>query len=588
MKLDKKKILKFCWHSGVIVGVWGTLATIFFVAYCSFDLPDLIPSLKPKDANIGVYYDNGVKLKTYGSYDTQITNYAEFPLHLVDALTATEDRKFFKHGGFDYFGITRAIFVNLFSGRIKQGGSTITQQLAKIILKNSKKTIKRKVQELLLAFQLEEKLTKEEILTLYLNKSYFGAGKWGIKSATDFYFEKKVAELNLEESAMLVGLLKAPTKYSPQNNPELSRQRTRQVLLNMEDAGFIDSDKYRATKTINKAVENSNYKADEYLYFSDWVRVQAKDYTDRTDIKIKTTLKQNMQNAIENTINEMKPEFQIAIVAINTEGKIIGMAGGNTYHKSEYNRAVYSDRQAGSAFKTFVYAAGFEYDESLSPDTYFVDEPVAVGSWFPENYNKKYYGTISLKESFAKSLNSVSVQVSEQVGVQKVAKMAKQMGITSKIDANDPTISLGTTQINPIELTSAYIPIINDGIPVIPYSIQQIKDATNGEVIYERKKSNLKKVLSHITTSYMRELLQEVVEDGTGKRAYIKGYDMGGKTGTSQNSNDAWFIGYIDDVVIGVWVGNDNNTSMGKMVGGNLPATIWKNVVLKWKKNGGD
>ncbi|MDR3290312.1 MAG: PBP1A family penicillin-binding protein [Rickettsiales bacterium] len=579
----KNKYAKLFLHSAIIMSIWGSITLICFVAYCSFDLPDVIPSLKPKEVNIGIFYNDGQKMRSYGSYEAQITNYAEFPLHLIDALIATEDRKFFKHGGFDYFGILRALTKNLLAWKIKEGGSTITQQLAKIILQNNKKTIKRKVQELILAFQLEKKLTKEEILTIYLNKSYFGAGKTGIKSAANFYFNKPIANLRLEESAMLVGLLKAPSKYSPQNNSELSAKRTKQVILNMEDAGFIKSKDYDLKYAIEKAVENSNETPDEYLYFSDWVRAQAKDYTNAEDIKIKTTLKQKMQSAIEDTIKETDIKTQIAVVAIDKSGAVVGMAGGNNYHKSEFNRAVYSSRQTGSAFKLFVFAAGIE-NEDYTPDSKFVDEPVAVGNWFPKNYNDKYYGKVSLKESFAKSLNSVAVQINEFTGLKKVAEMAKKMGIISSIDVDDPTTALGTTQVSLLELTSGYAVIVNDGRPVIPYSIDEIKDLIKNETIYKRKINDLKTILSEKTIDYMKEILQETIANGTGRRAYIKGYKIGGKTGTTQNSADAWFVGYIDDVVIGVWVGNDDNSSITGASGGGIPAGIWRGIVEKWKK----
>jgi penicillin-binding protein 1A len=563
---------------GLIVGVWCVIVLLLFTAYCSVDLPDVKPLIKTKDISIEVLYSNGKKLKEYGSYDSEITNYAEFPLHLVDALIATEDHKFFKHGGLDYFGILRAFLVNLKSGYSKQGGSTITQQLSKILLQNHKKTIKRKVQELLLSFQLEKYLTKEEILMTYLNKSYFGAGKYGIKSASRFYFSKPVTHLSLEESAMLVGLLKAPSKYSPQNNPELSKQRTKQVLLNMENMKLISAKDYNPTTVIDDASGDFNSKLNEELYFADWIRAQAHDYTDAPNITVRTTLTQKMQTAIENAIMEVKPKNQVAVVAIDKNGAIIGMAGGTNYHRSEFNRAVYGSRQAGSSFKLFVYLAGM-VEKNFTPNTTFKDEPVAVGSWFPENNDGKYYGNISMRDSFAKSLNSVSIQISEASKVQNVAKMAKRMGITSTIDRHDPTIALGTTEVNLIELTSSYAVIINGGQAVIPYSIAEIKNADDNNVIYERKTQGLNRILDEKVVENMREMLRSVVKEGTGKRAYISGVDMGGKTGTTQNNADAWFIGYIGDVVIGVWTGNDDNSSMGKNSGGGyLPAILWKAI----------
>ncbi|MDR2526953.1 MAG: transglycosylase domain-containing protein, partial [Rickettsiales bacterium] len=362
--------------------IWAVIGLVIFIFYCSVDLPDVLPMLESKSININILYSDNRLMKRYGDYSAEINNYAEFPLHLVDALIATEDRRFFKHHGFNYFSIIRALFVNLRAGYIKQGGSTITQQLAKFILRNNKKTIKRKIQELLLSFQLENKLTKEEILVLYFNKAYFGAGKYGIKSASQFYFGKSVADLNLEEGAMLVGLLKAPSRYTPQNNPELSAQRTKQVILNMKDAG-INIKLKENENVIDSATKNSTNKPDEYLYFSDWVRAQITDYASGADIIVKTTLDYKVQNAIEKAVADSKIKKQLAVIALGEDGDILGMAGGNNYHRSEFNRAVYGNRQSGSCFKLFVYLSGM-INKQYEPNTIFKDEPVAVGSWFPE------------------------------------------------------------------------------------------------------------------------------------------------------------------------------------------------------------
>lgn len=592
-----KKFIKFCFKWGFVLFIWCVITIAILLAYYSRDLPDITPQIKiDEDTNIQILYSNGEEIKSYGELSSDITNYAEFPLYLVDGLVATEDRKFFRHHGFDYIGIIRAFIVNLKSGYIKQGGSTITQQLAKMILRNSQKTLKRKIQELLLSVQLEKKLTKEEILTMYLNKAYFGAGKYGIQDAAKFYFDKEVSHLNLEESAMLIGLLKAPSKYSPKNNPFLSKQRTKQVITNMHNAGLLSDDQYKQYlntyfDSIIEATINSDEKLSEELYFADWIKSQIQDYTNEVNIEVNTTLNQYIQSAIENSIANFIIKYkdklknsQIAVIAMANDGAILGMTGGINYSKSEFNRAIYAYRQPGSAFKIFAFLAGIR-EKNFTPQTRFIDEPVAVGNWFPDNYGGKYYGEVSMKTAFAKSLNSVAIQISEYSKVRNVANLAKKMGIISPIDKDDPTIALGTTQVNLLELTSAYTVINNGGNAVIPYSITKIKNKDDNNIIYKRKTAGLSKILNSTEVNYMKEMMYEVVVNGTGKNAKIdslvdKGeYYIGGKTGTSQNYSDAWFVGYIEDMVIGVWIGNDDNTSMGRTTGGTLPSILWKNII---------
>jgi penicillin-binding protein 1A len=522
-------------------------------------------------------YSNNKLIKNYGNND-EIKNYAEFPFNLVNALISTEDRKFFSHNGFDYFGILRALFTNIRYGYIKQGGSTITQQLAKILLKNNKKTYTRKVQELLLSLQIEKRLTKEEIILLYLNKSYFGAGQYGIQQASTFYFQKRVTDLNLEECAMLIGLLKAPSRYTPQNSQELSAQRTKQVIINMYNAGFLEKTNYDSIGILETATGNLEKKLNLESYFSDWVNTQISDYTDNKNISVKTTLNEKIQLSIENTIKEIKPKNQVAIVVINKNGAVLGMTGGVDYNKSEFNRAIYGSRQAGSSFKLFVFLAGM-IQKGFTPKTIFIDEAVAIGKWFPENYNKKYYGEVTMKESFAKSLNSVSVQIGIKSKIKNVAKIAKKMGIISPIDDSDPTIMLGTTQVNLLELSSSYAVLVNYGNAVIPYSIEEIEN--DNKKIYSRKASEKYKILNEEILSNMQEMMRETMISGTGKNGYINGLNIGGKTGTTQNSADAWFVGYVGDIVIGVWIGNDDNSGIKGMSGSELPVKIWKEIVKK-------
>lgn len=598
-KIFNKKVFKFFIKWGFIFFIWMLICIMLFLIYYSKDLPNIdLDKETEKEINIEILYSNNEPIKLYGNANSDITNYAELPLYLVDGLIATEDRRFFKHHGFDSLGILRAIFVNFRYGYVKQGGSTITQQLSKMILKNSEKTIKRKVQELLLAIQLERKFSKEDIITMYFNKAYFGAGKYGIKDAAKFYFDKEVYSLDLEEAAMLVGLLKAPTKYSPQNNPILSKKRTKQIIKNMHELGFISDKEYneylkKYIFSIAEAVSNSDENFNEELYFSDYIKSQISDYTNETNLKIKTTLDLNIQKYIEgsiiNFVNENKDKLkdsQISVIVMSKDGAILGMTGGINYNKSSFNRSIYGYRQSGSAFKLFVFLSGIR-EKGFTPYTMFIDEPVAVGNWFPDNYAGKYYGKVDMKTAFAKSLNSVAIQISEYSGIKNVANLAKKMGIISNIDKNDPTIALGTSEINLLELVSAYVVVINDGYAVIPYSITEIINNDNNNIEYKRKSDKKSRILNDLEIEYIKEMMYETIISGTGKNAGInklinKGYCcIGGKTGTSQNYADAWFIGYANDVVVGVWIGNDNNTSMNKTTGGTLPTILWKSIVEK-------
>ena len=592
-----KKVLKFFLKWGFIFGVWFSIFIVILLMYYSKDLPDINPIINTNETSMELLYSNNNELYRYGNLNTNIENYAEFPLYLVDCLLATEDRKFFKHHGFDYFAILRAMFVNLRYGSIKQGGSTITQQLSKMILKNTKKTMKRKLQELILAFQLEKKLSKEEIITMYLNKAYFGAGKYGIKDASKFYFNKTVSQLDLEESAMLIGLLKAPSKYSPKNNPVLSKQRTKQIITNMYDAKLLSKEEYNNYlntyfDSIVDATTNSNIFLNQKMYFADWIKSQIKDYTTHENIEIQTTLNEYIQDILESNIANFVKQYsdklkdsQIAVVVMANDGAVLGMTGGIDYNKSEFNRALYAFRQPGSAFKLFVFLAGIR-EQNYNPDSLFIDEPIAVGNWFPDNYGEKYYGEVDMKTAFAKYLNSVAIQISEYSGIKNVAKMAKKMGISSYIDGGDPTIALGTPQVNLLELTSAFAVIANNGKGVIPYSITKIKDKDTNNIIYKRKTTGLPYILNEYEVDYMREMMHEVIRTGTGKNARIQSLInlgnccIGGKTGTSQNYSDAWFIGYANDIVIGVWIGKDNNKSMGRTTGGTLPSLLWRSIVV--------
>ena len=566
---------------------------MFVVFYYFKDLPNLA-EFEDKNNNhvVQINYSNGNKLKSFGQiYDSEIS-YDQLPQNLINAVIATEDRRFFHHKGVDLIGITRAFYVNYREGRVVQGGSTISQQLAKMMFLSSDRNFKRKIQEALLAIQLERKFSKEQILLFYLNRAYFGAGNYGVQKASKNYFNKDVKNLNLNESAILAGLLKAPSKFSPKNNKELAEERANIVLKNMIDAEFLDEN------YIVQIDEDANYDISQlqYFYFADYVYDQLSGYIDKDKLEedlviIEGTIDEELQGNLDNVLgkfitnnSEQIAKSQIAVIIMEKDGAIKAMSGGKDYQKSQFNRAIYSKRQAGSVFKTLVYLTAFEEGFSLN-DT-FTDKKINVGAWLPNNYNDKYFGEVTLKEAFAKSLNSVAVQLQKEVGGRKIAMwrffLFKYALISSKIDVNDPTIALGTSEVTLLEITTAYATILGDGAPVIPYSVNSVKDGS-GKVLFKRESSGFPQVVSPESIAQIKEAMAEVVKNGTGSAINRIGNNedknIYGKTGTSQNYRDAWFVGFDDKYVVGVWMGNDDNSPTQKITGGSLPAKLFGEII---------
>jgi penicillin-binding protein 1A len=578
------KFFKFILKWGFFLAIWVAVFAVLALFYYLKDLPSLSDLEKQNNQQVvQINYSNDERLTNRGQIYSSEVSYYELPQNLINAVVATEDRRFFRHHGVDFIGILRAFYVNHEAGRIIQGGSTITQQLAKMLFLKSDRNFKRKIQEVMLAIQLERNFTKEQILTFYFNRAYFGSGSYGVGNAAKHYFGKDVARLNLNEAALLAGVLKAPSKLSPKNNQDLAEDRANVVLKSMIEAGFLDE------KNLTELNQDASYKTDnsQRLYFADFVFDQfpefvEKKYEEQNLVKITSTLDEKMQQKTEDVIDQFIKknskkiaQAQIAVVVMAKDGAVLAMSGGNDYQKSQFNRAVLAKRQAGSAFKTFVYLAAFE--SGLKPNDIFEDKKINVGAWLPENYDNRYVGEVTLKQAFANSLNSIAIQLSRQVGGAKVASAARECGILSKIDKNDPTIALGTTEVSLLELTGAYATIAADGQPVIPYAIHEIKNSED-ELIYKRRSSGLPKIISEETAQNMKIILRQVVESGTGKNANIAN-DIYGKTGTSQDFRDAWFVGFNDDYVIGVWMGNDNNSATNKITGGSLPTALFANII---------
>lgn len=571
----------------IAIGFWGFTLVSIYLLYVFHDLPDInnLDELK-KERKVTILDHSGNVLGNFGDLYGHYIHYYEIPRNLRNAVIATEDRRFFEHFGVDVLGIIRAAYANFKAGHTVQGGSTITQQLAKIVFLSPKRTLKRKVQEALLALQLEYKYSKQQLLAIYLNRVYFGAGLYGIDAASKYYFGKNVTDLNLYESAIIAGLLKAPSRFSPTNNATLSGHRAYQVLLNMYEAGFINQKRLQSASKTPIAIETRMFGSIRRHYFTRWVFDQIPQYTDdnESDLIVKTTLhlkfqrvaEQVLQNKLK-TISSTRNVEQGAVVMLGREGNIIAMVGGKDFDVSPFNRATQAKRQPGSSFKLFVYITAME--AGYTPEDKIKDEELYFKDWNPGNYHKNYLGLITLEEAFKKSVNTVAIRLTQEVGVGNVINTARKLGLKEPIDYN-LSIALGTASVSLLELTAAYSTVANEGYYTPPYTIQYIKKAKRDEFLYMRPPVEPVKVISNRAVHYMDRLLAETVKSGTAKYARSK-FRIAGKTGTSQDWRDAWFLGYTSDVTIGVWLGNDDYTPTKRVSGGTFPTFIARDILRK-------
>lgn len=578
----------------IVLGLWGMLAASALVAWYAMDLPEITSSPKfERKTSITVKAADGSVITRYGELKSVTVSLDELPSEVIYAVMAIEDRRFYQHFGIDPVGIARAMVRNLLKGGVVQGGSTITQQLAKNLFLSHERTLRRKVQEVLLAVWLEHELTKDEILTAYLNRVYFGSGAYGIEAASKTYFNKSARNLNLRESAMLAGLLKAPTRYSPLNNPDLAKKRTDVVLSAMRSAGYITEKALLSNTgtTFSRPYQKESTSTKAARYFSDYVIDQLDDMigSPSEDIIVETTLipeiQSSAENSLEKTIKESGEQKNIgegAILVMHRSGAIIAMVGGNDYGKSQFNRTTQARRPPGSAFKPIVFLAALE--KSWKATSKIKDAPITEGEYRPSNFNDKYYGTVTLQQALSKSLNSASFRLAENVGIGRIINTAKILGIETRLN-RDMSLSLGSSGIPMIEMLEAYTVIANQGNSITPYAITRIT-GQNGEIYYERQKNNpSRQLISSRNAREMTFMLTETVEHGTGKHAKLPGNSYAaGKTGTSQDFRDAWFIGYISDYSAAVWLGNDDNSPMNGVTGGSYPAMIWKDVIMTTEK----
>lgn len=564
-----------------------TLVLLFMgmMAYFSIDLPDISGLKAPaKTPGIQVLDAKGGVIARYGDIYGDTLPYDAFPKSLVDAVVATEDRNFFDHWGIDPWGVLRAMVVNLQAGRMVQGGSTITQQLAKNVFLSADKTFKRKMQELILAFWLESRYTKQEIMAIYLNRVYLGAGNYGVDAASRYYFGHPAHAMSLQESALIAGLLKAPSKYNPAADNDRSRGRAKQVLLNMVDADLLSEDEAaRAAQSMQFSSQSPNSSSvSSARYFADWVMDQLPEVigTVQEDVIVHTTLDPVMQAKADAAVaQQFTPEIrakekasQMALVAMKPDGEVVAMLGGRDYDGSEFNRAIQGHRQPGSAFKLFVYIVAMEM--GYQPDSMMEDRPIKIGKWNPKNYKGEYRGMVTLREAVAQSINTIAVQILQEAGAKRIIKAAQRLGVTSNLPAN-PSLALGSVEITPLELATAYGHLPAGGRAITAWGIKDVVRRKDNKKIYHAQKLDDGVVLADDVVAKMNTMLAGVIGYGTGRAADI-GRPAAGKTGTTSDYKDAWFAGYTPELTTVVWVGNDDASPMNKVTGGGIPARIWK------------
>jgi penicillin-binding protein 1A len=575
--------------------IWSAIFGAIFYSNFLSNLPDVKNLLATGPTrDVTILDDRERMIARRGLSQGRMVTIAELPSYVPNAFIAIEDRRFREHFGLDPFGMARAGLSNIMAGHVVQGGSTLTQQLAKNLFLTPSRTFDRKAQEAMLAVYLESRYSKDQILTLYLNRVYFGAGVFGIEAASEKFFGKHADALGLTEAAMLAGSVKAPARYNAIADTDASLVRAHVVLRAMEDTGFIDDNtRIQAQATRPSIMKGSG--TPQSGYFADWVLSRLDGFIgDTTEpVIVETSFDLETQamaeHAVAQTLDTEGARIgasQAALVAMTPDGAIRAMVGGRSYSASNYNRASDAERQPGSAFKPFVYLTAFEHGHT--PNDIMHDGPVDIHGWKPSDFESEYKGDITLTKAFAESSNVIAAQLTDELGAKEVARTARRLGIVSPL-AEVSSLALGTSGVTPLELTGAYVPFANGGEGVLPFGIVSIRTKA-GKILYERKGSALGAVMSPTNNAAMTRLMVETVTTGTGKAARLNERPSGGKTGTTQDSHDAWFVGFTADLVCGVWIGNDNSTPMHKAsgltaTGGGVPAHIFHAFMEDAEKN---
>lgn len=564
-----------------VMMLWGGIAVAGLVIYIAAQMPPTsdwaIPDRPP---NVKILDVNGKLIANRGTTGGEAVGLHDMSPFIPQAVIAIEDRRFYSHYGVDPIGLGRAIFTNMSKGRAVQGGSTLTQQLAKNLFLSPDRTLERKLQEVMLAFWLEHTYTKDQILEMYLNRVYLGSGAYGVDAAARRYFDKSAKDVNLTEAATLAGLLKAPSRLSPARDPQAANDRAKLVLAAMRDQGMIGL-KEQAIAESEPPTRAAAYWSGSENYVADAVLSELPKLIGETkqDITIHTTVDLNLQKVGEEAIRDLISQngkkmdvSQGALVSIDGTGAVRAMIGGYDYANSQFDRSTEARRQPGSTFKPFVYLTSLE--QGRTPDSIRNDAPIRIGKWTPSNYNGKYFGEVTLATALSHSLNSIAAQLVMEVGPQAVVDTAHRLGIQSALTAN-ASLALGTSEVTLMELTDAFVPFANGGYRAPVHMISKITDGDD-KVLYDYPTEPQTRIITERVLGMMNAMLRRTVEDGTAKRAKFGNWPAAGKTGTSQSSRDAWFIGYTTNLTTGVWFGNDDGKPTKKITGGGLPAMAWK------------
>ena len=585
-----RSVLGHLLYWSLVLGVWGVIGLTGLIVYHAGQLPPIdqlaIPKRPPNIAILGI---DGTLMANRGDTGGPAIQLRELPAYLPKAFVAIEDRRFYSHAGIDPIGIARAAARNLTGRGGVQGGSTLTQQLAKNLFLTQERTFSRKIQEAILSLWLEHKFSKDQILELYLNRVYFGAGAYGVEAAARKYFGHSAKETTLSQAVVLAGLMKAPTKLAPNRNPKGAIERAAQVITAMQQEGFITE----AMAKIALAQPAEVYRdtgAGSINYVADYVMDVLADTIGAIDqdLIVSTTIDPAMQASAEKALAEeldkQGPKFAVsqgALISIDVNGQIKALVGGKSYAESQFNRAVAAKRQPGSSFKPFVYLTALEH--GLTPDTIREDAPINIKGWQPENSTHQYSGAVTLTKALALSLNTVAVRLGLEVGAKNIAATAHRLGINSDLQIN-ASIALGTSEVTPLELTGAYVAFANGGIGIQPHIIDKVRSGT-GEMLYLRKGASNGRIIEAHYVAMMNTMMQETLLTGTARKAEVKGWQAAGKTGTSQDYRDAWFVGYTSQLVTGVWMGNDDASPTKRVSGGNLPVDVWTRFMREAHRN---
>jgi penicillin-binding protein 1A len=584
-KASEKTFVQSALKFFLLCVIWGGILAGIFVAYCAIDLPDINQITQPqRRPSVTLEADDGTVFARYGDLFGNHVTLDSVPKYLPEAIIAIEDRRFYSHFGIDIWGLLRAVVRNATAGHVVQGGSTLTQQLAKNLFLSPDRNMKRKVQEMMLALWLEHTYTKDQILTAYLNRVYLGNGTYGVDAASRLYFNKPASEMSLRECAIIAGLLRAPSRYAPTHDAAASLARGKIVLETMVEEDFITEREKRAAIDYVPPPSHKPGSSGDGRYFADWVQDQTGPLLEDNaqDIVVSTTLDLKLQRSAEHHVDDILAKqdghdvSEAALVTLGNDGAVRAMVGGRDYRVSQYNRATQAMRQPGSAFKPIVYLAAIE--QGLTPDDIIPDEPITLGHWSPENFDGKYRGNVTAREALAESINTVAVRVFQRAGADHVIETARALGISSPLE-HDPALALGASEVTPLEITGAYASLAAGGRAVTPYAIKEIRNR-DGVVLYRHTDVEPPMTVDGGAVRVLVGMMEDVVRYGTGKRAALADRPVAGKTGTSSDYHDAWFLGFTGNYTTGIWMGNDDNHPMRKIVGGSMPAQLWHDYMV--------